>query len=87
MWFLTLFIFTINELYANENNSSKTTSTSGSLVEAKWKYLDNRPLPQWYDSAKIGILVHWGVYSVPSFKSEWFWYYFEENSEYVCVYI
>lgn len=38
-----------------------------------WDDLDTRPLPQWYDSAKIGIFLHWGVYSVPSFKSEWFW--------------
>lgn len=38
-----------------------------------WDDLDTRPLPQWYDSAKIGIFIHWGVYSVPSFKSEWFW--------------
>lgn len=38
-----------------------------------WEDLDTRPLPQWYDSAKVGIFLHWGVYSVPSFKSEWFW--------------
>lgn len=37
-----------------------------------WEDLDSRPLPQWYDSAKIGIFVHWGVYSVPSFRDEWF---------------
>jgi alpha-L-fucosidase len=24
-----------------------------------------RPLPAWYDDAKLGIFVHWGVYSVP----------------------
>uniref|UniRef100_A0A1B6D5J4 Putative alpha-L-fucosidase n=2 Tax=Clastoptera arizonana TaxID=38151 RepID=A0A1B6D5J4_9HEMI len=39
-----------------------------------WKSLDSRPLPLWYDEAKIGIFIHWGVFSVPSFKSEWFWY-------------
>ncbi|CAH2268887.1 tissue alpha-L-fucosidase isoform X2 [Pararge aegeria] len=38
-----------------------------------WKDLDTRPLPEWYDKAKIGIFMHWGVYSVPSFGSEWFW--------------
>lgn len=37
-----------------------------------WESLDTRPLPQWYDDAKIGIFVHWGVYSVPS-MGEWFW--------------
>ncbi|XP_023947053.1 tissue alpha-L-fucosidase [Bicyclus anynana] len=38
-----------------------------------WKDLDTRPLPEWYDKAKIGIFMHWGVYSVPGFGSEWFW--------------
>ena len=39
-----------------------------------WESLDSRPLPSWYDEAKFGIFIHWGVYSVPSFGSEWFWY-------------
>ncbi|XP_054474717.1 tissue alpha-L-fucosidase-like [Anoplopoma fimbria] len=43
--------------------------------EADWTSLDARPLPQWYDEAKVGIFVHWGVFSVPGFGrySEWFW--------------
>lgn len=41
--------------------------------EADWQSIDSRPLPEWYDEAKIGIFIHWGVYSVPSFKDEWFW--------------
>ncbi|KAF4532148.1 hypothetical protein B566_EDAN015299, partial [Ephemera danica] len=31
-----------------------------------WESLDTRPLPVWYDDAKVGIFLHWGVYSVPS---------------------
>ena len=38
-----------------------------------WDSLDSRPLPTWYDDAKFGIFIHWGVFSVPSFGSEWFW--------------
>lgn len=38
-----------------------------------WRSLDARPLPEWYDEAKIGIFLHWGVFSVPSYQSEWFW--------------
>jgi alpha-L-fucosidase len=37
-----------------------------------WKSLDSRPLPAWYDEIKIGIFIHWGVFSVPSIGSEWF---------------
>ncbi|XP_068629587.1 tissue alpha-L-fucosidase-like [Battus philenor] len=39
----------------------------------EWSDLDTRPLPRWYDEAKIGIFLHWGVYSVPGYSSEWFW--------------
>ncbi|GAB6028010.1 hypothetical protein CHUAL_002237 [Chamberlinius hualienensis] len=38
-----------------------------------WSSLDTRPLPDWYDKAKFGIFIHWGVFSVPSYASEWFW--------------
>ncbi|KAK5642896.1 hypothetical protein RI129_009063 [Pyrocoelia pectoralis] len=38
-----------------------------------WESIDSRPLPDWYDEGKIGIFIHWGVYSVPSFGTEWFW--------------
>lgn len=43
--------------------------------EPNWESLDSRPLPSWFDEAKIGIFLHWGVFSVPSFNSEWFWEY------------
>ena len=26
----------------------------------------DRPIPSWYDDAKLGIFVHWGLYSVPA---------------------
>lgn len=38
-----------------------------------WESIDSRPLPEWFDQAKFGIFIHWGVFSVPSFGSEWFW--------------
>ncbi|CAL4059923.1 unnamed protein product, partial [Meganyctiphanes norvegica] len=60
--------------------------------DASWESLDKRPLPEWYDDAKIGIFVHWGTYSVPSFgipgahgypgkqgMGEWFWKRLEEG--------
>lgn len=39
-----------------------------------WNSLDTRPLPAWYDDVKLGIFLHWGVFSVPSFGYEWFWW-------------
>ncbi|KAF8794840.1 Alpha-L-fucosidase like protein [Argiope bruennichi] len=45
-----------------------------------WESLDSRPLPAWFDEAKVGIFLHWGVFSVPSFGSEWFWSYWNSKS-------
>ena len=44
-----------------------------------WDSLNSRPLPKWYDQSKFGIFLHWGVYSVPSFSSEWFWHQWKQN--------
>lgn len=48
--------------------------------EPNWKSIDSRPLPAWYDEAKVGIFIHWGVFSVPSMMSEWFWEYWQGGS-------
>lgn len=45
-----------------------------------WESLDARPLPSWFDEAKIGIFLHWGVFSVPAYGSEWFWYNLQQNN-------
>lgn len=50
------------------------TVPSSKKYEPTWDSLDSRPIPVWYDDAKIGIFIHWGVFSVPSFGSEWFWH-------------
>ncbi|KAJ8925084.1 hypothetical protein NQ315_001256 [Exocentrus adspersus] len=46
-----------------------------------WEGLDARPIPPWYDRAKFGIIIHWGVYSVPSFGSESFWLYWKSDEQ------
>lgn len=37
-----------------------------------WESLKHYEQPQWYKDAKLGIFIHWGVYSVPGFGSEWY---------------
>jgi len=42
-----------------------------------WEELRARPFPTWFQDAKLGIFIHWGVYSVPAFSgkeqyAEWF---------------
>ena len=31
-----------------------------------WEALAQRPVPDWYDDAKLGIMIHWGPYAVPA---------------------
>lgn len=61
------------------NFSSLTESAKKKKYLPTWDSLDARPLPSWYDEAKIGIFIHWGVFSVPSFGSEWFWFNWRES--------
>jgi len=37
-----------------------------------WQSLQKYEVPEWYKDAKFGIFIHWGVYSVPAFGSEWY---------------
>lgn len=43
-----------------------------------WESINQRGYPEWFSDAKLGIFIHWGVYSVPSFASkegyaEWYY--------------
>lgn len=37
-----------------------------------WESLCQYQIPQWYEDAKFGIFIHWGVYAVPAFSNEWY---------------
>ena len=37
-----------------------------------WESLKGHVVPKWYQNAKFGIFIHWGVYSVPAFHDEWY---------------
>ncbi len=37
-----------------------------------WDSLAEHPVPQWYRRAKLGIFIHWGIYSVPGYGNEWY---------------
>ncbi|MCM1558693.1 MAG: alpha-L-fucosidase [Butyrivibrio sp.] len=39
---------------------------------ADWNSLSAYRVPEWYKDAKFGVFIHWGVYSVPAFGSEWY---------------
>jgi alpha-L-fucosidase len=51
---------------------------------ADWESLQQYETPDWYRDAKFGIFIHWGVYSVPAFGSEWYprMMYVKDSNEY-----
>lgn len=40
--------------------------------QANWESLKTYKTAEWFRDAKFGIFIHWGVYSVPAFSSEWY---------------
>ena len=65
------FIILVNCLPKGDN---EVVLPQAGKYQANWHSIDSRPLPRWFDEAKVGIFIHWGVFSVPAFGSEWFWF-------------
>lgn len=42
------------------------------VYTADWESIKKYETPTWFKDAKLGIFIHWGVYSVPAFASEWY---------------
>ena len=42
---------------------------SSAQVQPTWESINERGYPQWFSDAKLGIFIHWGVYSVPAYAS------------------
>jgi alpha-L-fucosidase len=64
----------------------KTMAQSAKRYEANWASIDSRPVPAWFEDAKFGIFIHWGLFSVPAYAptardgvgvydryAEWYW--------------
>ena len=46
----------------------QVSKISAQEYQASWASLDTRPIPAWFEDAKFGIFIHWGVYSVPAWR-------------------
>ncbi len=63
------------EKYAPERKRLLAVVAKGKLdgpFRPDWASLQGHKTPQWYADAKFGIFIHWGVYSLPAFGSEWY---------------
>jgi alpha-L-fucosidase len=61
---------------------SMALAARAQTYEPTWASLERRATPAWYDEAKFGIFIHWGVYSVPAWGpkgayAEWYWRHLE----------
>ncbi|MFL5807860.1 MAG: alpha-L-fucosidase, partial [Roseiflexaceae bacterium] len=48
------------------------SSADSSAFEPTWESLQQYAVPEWYQDAKFGIFIHWGVYAVPAYDNEWY---------------
>ncbi|MBN1340955.1 MAG: alpha-L-fucosidase [Bacteroidales bacterium] len=65
--------------------------SQGAKFNPTWESLDSRPIPGWFSEAGFGIFIHWGVYSVPSWRAldpkrygsyaEWYYARVMDNKE------
>lgn len=47
-------------------------TTMNGAFEPTWESLAHFTIPTWYQDAKFGIFIHWGIFSVPAFDNEWY---------------
>jgi alpha-L-fucosidase len=69
--FIIILVLTVNFSFAQKK------------YEANWNSIDSRPVPKWFEDAKFGIFIHWGLFSVPAWGptkasvyekyAEWYW--------------
>lgn len=58
-------------------------ATFAQNYQPNWESLNTRGIPEWFNKAKFGIFIHWGLYSVPAYApvipnsgysyAEWYW--------------
>ncbi|KAI8342200.1 alpha-L-fucosidase-domain-containing protein [Choanephora cucurbitarum] len=82
----------VDVIDSSDNQIALTTLFKGVEVgledyEPTEASLQTHAAPAWYQAAKFGIFIHWGVYSVPSWApvgadyAEWYWWnYNQKNS-------
>jgi alpha-L-fucosidase len=49
--------------------------------KADFKSLEQYEIPQWYQDAKFGIFIHWGIFSVPAINDCWYGYWMYREKE------
>ncbi len=73
---LTLILLMAEAAFAQDTKAAEIKKIESVAAKGpfqpNWKSLENYKIPDWYQDAKFGIFIHWGVYSVPGFGNEWY---------------
>ncbi len=85
---ILLLVFSLIALHMAlaQQKKAKTSQITAGKYQANWASIDSRPIPAWFEDAKFGIFIHWGVFSVPAWGplpkdgagiydcyAEWYW--------------
>ena len=70
---VALTFFTSCKTNREKTDPGVTITDTTLKFEPNWESIKkNYKDPKWFNEAKFGIFIHWGVYSVPAFGSEWY---------------
>lgn len=81
IWVINVVFITQTLIFAQQPNPPRKTLSlpNGAKPIPKGKYQpnwdsikQNYKTPGWFLQAKFGIMMHWGLYSVPAYQSEWY---------------
>ena len=79
----SFFYFKSTNLFRNEGDKiyqrNFDSKNQNDEYAPTWESLKTHNTPQWFLDAKFGIYFHWGVYSVPAYKTEWYSHYMYEK--------
>lgn len=57
------------------NSNPRKEAKPENKYQPDWESLVQHQTPEWFMDAKFGIYCHWGPYSVPAYKTEWYSHY------------
>ena len=61
------------EMKRRDQKSIASINVPPKVFEPNWESIkEHYKDPAWFNQQKFGIFIHWGVYSVPAFGSEWY---------------
>ena len=62
----------VDRLYPVGNTGVLEAVIASGPYADTWESLSQAPVPAWFTDAKFGIFTHWGLYTVPEYRNEWY---------------